>query len=148
MQLKKNKELARKAINIWTTGEIELVDEFYAKNCINYQHHHPHSRQSLKGSESWKKYILEFRDAFPDYSDTIEDQIAEGDKVVSRIISRGTHKGPLMGIKPTNKRVHWTGIIIDRIEKNKIVETWVNWDMHGLLEQLDVVTLHNLSHYS
>lgn len=144
MSLESNKALARKAIKLWTTGNLNGIDEIYWANCINHQHHHPSSDLSLKGTDSWKKFIKEFREAFPDLEDTIEDQIAEGNKVATRFASRGTHKGKLMGIEPTNKKLTWSGIVIDRIESGKIIETWVNWDLYGLLEQLDVISLHTV----
>jgi predicted ester cyclase len=51
----------------------------------------------------------------------------------------GTHRGPFMGIQPTNRELSWTGITIDRIVEGKIVESWANWDMMGMMQQLGVV---------
>ncbi len=67
---------------------------------------------------------------------TIEDQIAEGDKVVTRYTIRGMHKGEYEGIAPTDKQVTFTGAFTYRIEGGKIVERWNNWDRAGLLEQI------------
>ena len=75
--------------------------------------------------------------AFPDGRETVEDQIAEGDKVVTRWSFRGTHNGVLFGIEPTGKNVTLTGIFIDRIEDGKIVEHWDEADILGLMEQLN-----------
>lgn len=83
----------------------------------------------IRSIQEWKNFVIQFHQAFPDFHDTIEDQIAEGDKVVTRFTSTGTQKGEIMGIQPTNKKVSWTGIAINRIENGKIVESWVNWDM-------------------
>jgi predicted ester cyclase len=80
-----------------------------------------------------------YRTAFPNIHVTIEDQIAEGDKVVTRWTGHGTHQGELMGIPPTNKAVTVTGIAIDRIVAGKIVEHWENFDQLGMLVQLGVV---------
>jgi predicted ester cyclase len=63
------------------------------------------------------------------------------DKVMTRNVATGTHKGSLMGIEPRNKRAQWTGISIDRIEQGKIVGDWVSWDMMGMLQQLGVVSM-------
>jgi predicted ester cyclase len=70
---------------------------------------------------------------------TINDQIAEGDKVVTRWTATGTHKGQLMAIAPTNKHATVTGVDIDRYQDGKVVEAWASYDMFGLLQQLGVV---------
>ncbi len=77
--------------------------------------------------------------AFPDLHLTIEDEIAEGDKVVTRVTARGTHQGSFMGIRPTGKRAVVTGIVIDRFANGKTVEAWNNLDDLGLLQQLGVI---------
>lgn len=142
MSSENNKSIVKKAISIWSTGNVQAVDEVYSANCVHHQQQQSGS-QSLKGPDSLKKFIQEFRSAFPDYKDTIEDQIAEGNKVVTRFTSQGTQKGSLMGIAPTNKKATWTGIVIDRIENGKIVESWVNWDKCGMLQQLGVHSAHS-----
>ena len=80
-----------------------------------------------------------YRSAFPDAHFTIEDQIVEGDKVVTRYTATGTQKGELMGIPPTERRVTVTGINITRLDGGKIVEGWTNFDALGMLQQLDVI---------
>jgi len=82
-----------------------------------------------------------YRTAFPDVHFTIEDQIAEGDRVVTRWTARGTHQGPLVGIPPTSKQVTMSGIAIYRLVDGKIVEQWGVNDMLGLLQQLGVVPI-------
>jgi predicted ester cyclase len=78
--------------------------------------------------------------AFPDLRFTVEDQVAEGDKVVTRWSSEGTHKGELMGIAPTGKHAAGvTGISIDRYLDGKFVEGWANWDTLGLMQKLGVI---------
>ena len=93
----------------------------------------------LDEAVSLKDLVMVFRTAFPDLSNTVEDQIAEGDKVVTRWTATGTHKGDLMGIPPTNKRATVTGVDIARFHDGKVVEAWVSYDMHGMLQQLGVV---------
>jgi predicted ester cyclase len=80
-----------------------------------------------------------FPSAFPDVHITIEDQIAEGDKVVTRWTDRGTHQGEYLDIAPTGKQVEYTGISIDRIADGKIVESWLESDRWGLMQQLGAV---------
>ena len=79
------------------------------------------------------------RSAFPDLRVTLEDDIAEGNKVVSRWRAQGTHQGELMGIAPTGNQMAITGITIDRIEEGKIVEEWENWDALGMMQQIGAV---------
>ena len=77
--------------------------------------------------------------AFPDLRFTIEDLIAEGDKVVYRYSATGTHKGDLSGIAATEKMVTITGMVISRILNGKVQEDWEQTDMLGLMQQLGVV---------
>jgi predicted ester cyclase len=79
-----------------------------------------------------------YRGAFPDGHTTVEDSIAEGDKVAYRWTFRGTHRGELMGILPTERQVTITGITVDRISGGKIEEEWNNFDQLGMLQQLGV----------
>jgi len=86
-----------------------------------------------------KQFVSMYLTAYPDTHFTIEDQIAEGDTVVTRWTARGTHKGPLMGIPPTGKQVTVTGISIGRVVNGKTVEGWSNYDTLGMMQQLGVV---------
>ncbi len=81
------------------------------------------------------------RAAFPDLHYTVEDQIAEGDKVVTRYMASGTHQSELMRIAPTGNWVEITGISITRIQDGRIEEIWENYDTLGMMQQLGVVTL-------
>jgi len=139
MSAEENKRLAREGIRIWSTGDFDAAEEVYAPDYINHQHHHhPGDAEDLHGTEAMKTFATEFRKAFPDFRDSIDIQIAEGDMVATRATSRGTHRGVFMGIEPTNKELSWTGITIDRISEGKIVESWTNWDMMGMMQQLGV----------
>ena len=86
-----------------------------------------------------KQVMPPFFTAFPDLHYTVEDLIAEGDKVVARVTMRGTLQGDFMGIPPTGKQIRWTAIAIDRFEAGKFVENWLNADNLGLLQQLGVI---------
>jgi steroid delta-isomerase-like uncharacterized protein len=135
-----NKRLAREAIRIWTTGDLDAADDIYAPNYVNHQHHNPGDPQDLHGVEAMKSFAAEFRRAFPDFHDSIDIQVAEDDLEVTRFTSTGTHRGTFMGVEPTNKELVWTGISIDRITGGKIVESWANWDMMGMMQQLGVIS--------
>jgi steroid delta-isomerase-like uncharacterized protein len=134
-----NKRLAREAIQIWTTGDLGAADEIYASDYVNHQHHDPNDPRDLHGLEAMKAFAAEFRQAFPDFHDSIDIQLAEGEMVVTRFTSRGTHRDTFMGAEPTNRDLSCTGITIDRISKSKIVESWASWDMLGMMQQLGIV---------
>jgi predicted ester cyclase len=93
----------------------------------------------VRGVAALGAFVREIREAFPDFYDTIDDQVAEGDKVVTRVTSTGTHRGVLMDLQPTNKRASWMAIAIDRIEGGRIVEEWVSWDLFGMMHQLGAI---------
>jgi steroid delta-isomerase-like uncharacterized protein len=83
-----------------------------------------------------EKFLAAVFAAFPDTHVTIEDMIAESDKVVVRNTWRGTFRGPWMGIPPTGKEVTWTGIVIWRIENGKIAERWANINFNEVMQEL------------
>jgi predicted ester cyclase len=89
--------------------------------------------------ESFKQFLPMFRTAFPDMSPTVEDMIAEGDKVVDPLTWQGTHQGELMGIPPTGNTVTVTEMHIYRISEGKIVERWGQPDLLGMMQQLGAV---------
>jgi steroid delta-isomerase-like uncharacterized protein len=140
MSVERNKDLARQAIGIWTTGVFDAVDELYAPEYVNHQHHDPDDPRDIHGAEAMKRFARKFREAFPDFHDSVDIQIAEGDMVATRFTSTGTHRGTFIGVEPTNRELTWTGITIDRIAEGKIVESWANWDMMGMMQQLNAVS--------
>jgi predicted ester cyclase len=87
-------------------------------------------------AEGVKESIAWSHSAFPDLRVTIEDQVAEGDKVATRWRVRGTHQGEMMGVSATGKQVAFTGTQTDYISGGKIVESWSNWDTLGMLGQM------------
>jgi len=94
---------------------------------------HPPGRQGLK------QMLGGFQAALPDMRITVEDLVAEGDRVVARLTVGGTHKGPLMGVPATGKRLSWTAIHLFRIQGGRIVERWAEADVAGMLRQLGLV---------
>lgn len=93
-----------------------------------------------RGSEAYKEVFKPIRAAFPDIKVTIENIVAQDDKVVSRVRWSGTHTGTFMGfIQPTNKEMNWGEIVTDRFENGKIVERWYNTDALGIFRQLGLV---------
>lgn len=112
------------------------VDELIAPNYV--EHEGPIGQPP--GIDGFKQFIGMVATAFPDVQVTIEDLIAEADKVVARVTVRGTHTGVLMGtIPPTGRHATWTGIDIFQIADGKIVGRWNQRDLLGLMQQLGVV---------
>ena len=138
MQPQENKAITRWFLEeIFAGGNLELVDELFAPNFVL---HDPSIPQEVRGPEGIRQYITMYRTAYPDTHFTVEDQIAEGDRVVTRWTGQGTHQGELMGIPPTGTRVTVTGIEADRIAGGKIEETWVSYDALGMMQQLGVAS--------
>ncbi|HXF61522.1 MAG TPA: ester cyclase [Caldilineaceae bacterium] len=136
MSTQENKQLARRAFEeVWNQGKLEAIDEIYAPNQVSYGL----GMEVPPGAQGLKQFVSIYRAAYPDTHFTVEDVIAEGDKVAVRWTATGTHRGELMGIAPTGKRVTVTGIAISRIENGKIAESWNNFDALGQLQQLGVI---------
>jgi steroid delta-isomerase-like uncharacterized protein len=133
-----NKALARRSWEIVTEGSLDALEdalaEVYAEDLVLHE-----PDEDIVGIEGLKQFVAMIRAALPDLRVTLEDVIAEGDKVVSRWTAQGTHQGELMGIAPTGNRVTITGITIHRIEDGKIVEEWENWDALGMMQQIGAV---------
>ena len=121
----------------FTQGKVEVLDELVAEDWVNHDETVP--PEIPRGRAGLKQLAHGYRGAFPDLQMTVEDQIVQGDKVVTRWSARGTHQGDLMGIPATGKQGRANGITIDRIENGKIVESWNHWDQLSLLQQLGVV---------
>ena len=137
MQPEENTAVIRRFLkDLFEGGNLDLVEELFA---TDYVLHDPVLPDEVRGPEGMKQYVSMYRAAYPDTHFTIEDQIAEGDEVVTRWTGEGTHEGELMGIPPTGARVTVTGIEFDRVVDGKIQETWVNYDALGMMQQLGVV---------
>ncbi|MGH2921728.1 MAG: ester cyclase, partial [Gaiellaceae bacterium] len=95
--------------------------------------------EPLRGPDGFKENISAYRAAFSDARITVDDQIAEGDKVATRWTGRGTHDGDLMDIAPTGKQVEISGLTLSRLANGKVIEEYTNWDTFGMMQQLGVV---------
>jgi len=135
MSTEDNKAIVRRSIeDVWARG-FEAEQEVVAANIID---HNPFPGFP-PGLEGHHQLLLMFLNAFPDLQITLEDLLAEGDKVVDRWTMRATHRGELLGIPATGKQVTLTGIDITRIENGQIVEFWHQQDLLGMLQQLGVI---------
>lgn len=115
------------------------VDEHFARDFVLHNTF-PGISPGADGTKQWNAAILE---AVPDYRVTIDDEIAENDKVVTRWTAQGTHKGKFQGIAPTGRQVTITGITISRYVDGKIAESWVELDTLNLMRQLGADPVHD-----
>src|SRR5215212_4632213 len=125
-----NKDLVRRS---WATSNTDVLDDAYIPDAV---WHLPD--QDIQGVENFKQYLTSYLDAFPDLNVTVEDEIAEGEKVVNRFTLRCTHQGETEEFGPsTGRQIELKGMTISRIEGGKIVEEWQAYDNLSLLQQLE-----------
>jgi steroid delta-isomerase-like uncharacterized protein len=132
------KSLGRRFINEFNKGEeaaMAVIDEMVAADFV----YHQGTGEDIHGLKDYKQSMREMFSAFPDIHWTIDDMIVEGDKAAIRYTITGTHKGELMGILATNKKVTISVIGIDRLDGGKLVEAWDRMDTLGLMQQLGVI---------
>jgi steroid delta-isomerase-like uncharacterized protein len=131
-----NKELSRRFTELFSTGDDALAEEIFAPGVVV---HGTAGDGELRGVEAVKAFVAGYRRAFPDARSTVEDQVAEGDKVVTRWRARGTHRGALGPIPPTGREFEMGGVTVERVAEGRIAEVWVARDELGMLRQLGVV---------
>lgn len=138
MSTEENKSIVRRFFDLYDSGQIDLIEqEVLAPDVI----------VSLTGMpdpldrEAFKQTGLIFQAAFPDHRTVIEDQVAEGDTVVTHSTFYGTHQNELMGIPPTGKQVSFTQVNIHRLANGKIVRAWAFFDQFSLMQQLGVIPM-------
>ena len=119
-------------------GKTELVDEVLHSEFVCYD---PNSESGeIRGADTIKGEIEYFRNAVPDLTYTVDDQVAEGDKVVSRYTATGTHQGEFFGVAGTGNRIEMSGIQIDRFdESGKMIEEWPEYDLLGAMRQMGAI---------
>jgi steroid delta-isomerase-like uncharacterized protein len=122
---------------VWNERKIEVIKELISPS---HALHGPSFSGSSIGPEEYKRNVLVFLAGYPDLHWTIEDIIAEKDKVVACWTISGTHRGDYMGIPATNKTVSVDGITIHHIADGKIMDSYSNWDVLGMMQQLGVVS--------
>ena len=130
-----NKAQVRRVVDeIYNRGDLDVIDEVAASDLLIHT-----ASGEIRGREGAKQYVTALRTGFPDLHITVEDQIAEGDMVVTRWTARGTHTGVFQGIPPTGRQVRVAGYDIDRIVEGLTAECWTQVDELGMLKQLGVV---------
>ena len=134
-----NKALvARWFEEVWNRGRAELIDEMRAPETVATGL--GGGGHEIRGTEPFKAFYTNLRLALPDLYLTVEDMVAEEDKVAVRISIEGTHMGDSLGVPPTGKTVQFSGIILARIEDGKIAQAWNNLDLLSLLKQIGAVS--------
>ena len=135
MSTEENKAVVRRLFEAYNQHNLAGVEELCAPD---YVWHGPAGFGDMDLA-AMKQVMPAYFTAFPDLHWTVDDLIAEGDKVVSRYTCRATHQGELMGIPATGKVVTWTCILISRFAGGKCVEDWEEADMLGLFQQLGAI---------
>ena len=137
MSTEQNKALVRQLVEeLFNRGNMSRADELLAPDFVEREELPPGIPRDREGV---KQLTTMLRSAFPDFKATIDDIIAEGDKVVVRSTWSGTHKGEFMGIPPTGKRVSFGVFDIVRIAGGKVVEHWGQMDNMRMMQQLGVI---------
>ncbi len=136
MSTKENIENARHVMgDAMVKGDLSSLDKYFATNYVA----HVSGMPDFIGPEGFKQFAMMYRTAFSDLKLTMEDTIAEGDKVVNQWTFSGTHTGVLAGIAPTGKRITGSGITISHYKGGKQVEAWVCMDQLGMMQQMGVI---------
>ena len=136
MSLDDNKAIIRAYVEtVWNGRQLDRADEVVAADFVD---HAPMPGQA-PGLEGVKRKWAMYLDAIPDFRVTIEEMVAEGDKVAVRRSYEGTHRGELLGIPATGKRLQFGGISIFRLADGRIAEHWEQLDRLALMQQLGVV---------
>jgi steroid delta-isomerase-like uncharacterized protein len=135
-QRERNKQIVHRFMDEgWSQGKTNVATELLANNCRFHDEVFPHL---TSGAENLRRHIESCRAGFPDLKFTIDDTIAERDEVVAHWTAQGTHKGQFLGMPATNKKASVSGTSIYRLENGKIVESWANWNLMSMMEQLGV----------
>lgn len=120
---------------VWNKGNLEVLEEFNTPNTVIKDLYVPITKKGLIAA---KEYVQFFKQAMPDLFLKIDDQICEGDKVVTFLTATGTHKGEFLGLAPTFKKASISCIVMLRFEGDKIAESYSLWDALGFLRAAGV----------
>ena len=138
MSVEENKATVRRFFDeVINAGNLDQADEFVTSDYV--EHQELPGAEGREGIGVAKGFLSMMRVAFPDFRFDIEDVIAEGDKVAARVVVRGTHRGEMMGLAPTGKRVSTSGIEVFRFENDKIAEHWATFEALDMMQQLGMV---------
>lgn len=131
-----SKEIYRRMVEeVVNQGKFEVVEELFHPDYVD----HAAPPGAPGGLEGVKAIFGMFRGAFPDVKFTIDDMVADGDIVATRVHGEGTQNGPFMGVPPTGKHAVWRSVGFFRVRDGKIVEHWGIPDLFGLMVQLGII---------
>ncbi len=133
MSAEENKALVRRWFEELDRRNFAVIDELLP---ADYADHNPPLPDLPPGREGVRQASLRLSAAFPDAVHVLEDQLAEGDKVMTRLTTRATFTGEILGYRPTGKVVEVSGIAVHRIASGRLVEHWAHMDMAGFMEQI------------
>jgi len=134
-----NKQIAYRFMEeCWNKGNLNAIPDFVAANC---RYHDPVFPHLVSGAANIRSHIENCRRGFPDMRVAIDDTIAEGNEVVHHWTITGTHRGPFLGLAPTNRKATVSGTSIHRIHNSKIAEQWSDWNLMSLMEQLGIASV-------
>ncbi len=132
-----NKDTSRRFYEeLFNQGNLDAAEEIVTPDFVI---HDPNLPEEPRGPEGLKAFVSMYRSAFPDVEFTIEDQIAEGEKVGTRWVADGTHQGELMGIAPTGNRIRVRAFTLQRFSGGKIAEDWAHYDALGMMRQIGAI---------
>jgi steroid delta-isomerase-like uncharacterized protein len=130
-----NKKLVRRWFEeVWNQGREGAIDELLSPEGVGFGL--AATNTEVHGPAEFKPFVRNLRDAFPDLHITVEDMVAEGDKVAVRMLVTGTHKGGGLGFPATGRKINVTGMTIIQFANGKLVHGWNNWDQMGMMQQL------------
>jgi steroid delta-isomerase-like uncharacterized protein len=135
MSVEENKAVVRQFFETFSRNDFAAFEAVTSQDIV----YHTAPPGISPGIQGYRELMGMYHGAFPDMQLTIDDVLAEGDKVVTRFTPSGTHRGELMGIAPTGKRVSIDGISIVRVAGGKVVEEWDQLDMLGMLQQMGAI---------
>jgi steroid delta-isomerase-like uncharacterized protein len=133
VSIEENKAIVLRYFAEMDRGNIDIVDELIAEDYVD---HNPALPGVGPGREGTRQYMRMLKTAFPDAAHTIDDIIAEGNKVMTRVTARGTFLGECMGYQPNGNIVEISGIAVHRVENGRLVEHWAHADIAGFMRQI------------
>jgi steroid delta-isomerase-like uncharacterized protein len=148
------KHIIRRFVDeLWNARRLDVADQIFTEDCVTHQLRSGVAAEPVpRGPQAMKEHVSGWLASLPDLRFTIEQIIAEGDRVVSQLVMEGTHQGEWVGIAPTNKKVQIRMITIHRIANGKIAEDWVLVESLGFFRQLGMIPdtaelIHNFARH-
>jgi len=137
MTIQENKAISRRFFEeFWNAGNPDVLTELTTEDIV----FRDRDMGEHRGHGATRAFVTMYRKAFPDLRFTVEEQVTEGDRVVTRWTAQGTHRGELMGLPPTEKSATVSGMTLDRFADGRIAESIGSWDALGMMQQLGILS--------